>query len=61
MAAEKTVTTLDEAIRLVLGILAEHPERDALAAHEAACGGKPRRFPVLYLGHLGAQSHLYHP
>ena len=47
-----TIKTLDEAIRYFTDTLAEHPERDALTAAEAACAGVRRRFPVLYLHHL---------
>ena len=44
--------TLNEAIRCFLETLAAHPERDALAADEAAYGGVGRRYPVLALSHL---------
>lgn len=46
--------TLKEAIEFSLATLAEHPERNAIAAQEAAHAGLPRRFPVLYLSHLAS-------
>ena len=44
--------TLSDAIGFFQETLAQHPERDALAAEQAACTGAPRPYPCFYLGHL---------
>jgi hypothetical protein len=46
------LTTLQDAIAYFTDTLACQPQRDSLAAEEAAMRGRPRPWPCIYLNHL---------
>ena len=53
MAHAQEITSLAQAIEFVRGEFERHPERNGLDARMAAHAGRRRRWPALYLQHLG--------
>jgi len=50
--AHDNIKTIPAAIDFFLEMLQQHPERDALAAYEAALAGRRRKYPCFALEHL---------